>query len=1014
MPSLDFTSFETIADVVHRVVFASQGLILNGRSRGLRYNILSSARCGILGVSIILVGLLSIFTLPSLGHASSSKLAPRLTVLDESGVPVEKASVDIWSLNATSRLAIAARSTSVGALMMDSDFSTKDLRIGQTAGNVVFSTFTDKSGIALLNVTSGIFLINAYRIHVGYFNLVSSPHTGWEQTVRLKPESSAEPNGPYEGAVDGSFSTRSFPISGTGVSAGPSITPSAPVQSSVITYGCSYGIPTEGTLCISQVRDDGWFWMTWNVIHSWYFVNQVHEVVTETVSQSISLDLQAGGLSGSYTQFASQSKTWDSANAVGYMADGSYVPVKLYVHIAYDKYYHSWMDQLGFTHQSTWYQYDAIELNPLSFSIFNGDIHYYSASDGAAAGLSNPPPGSVAGPTNTYTSIATASSTTTGFSIGDSFTDSGVTVAATLSWNWQQDKSLALSWGYESQAYLYYVYPDNANGQSGGYSFAFTESAIDSHGNPSADFFVTVSSNPLTICTSYSGCYNYESIEVTAVNKGFSATLSFSASGFPSGTSYQVTPFTSVTIQGDSGYTNLKVDASGSSYTQVGTYTITVSGSASAGTHSATFSLVLSNGPDWSISASSTTVNTTIYSVTTLTITLSSVDGFAGTVDLLSNQGTQSCPFSPASVNLTPTNSPQTSSFSCRFYNPGDYAVGVSGADFGSPGHVHSVYVLYHVTGYSVSANPTSFNLSSGTTGVSTITVAPLNGFVGTITLSASANSVVCSLSSTSLTFTQVSTSPQTSTLSCAWSESVSNPPGTANAWVYGISGPTTLSSSLIFYLQGFIVAANPASITMQQYTCWSSSISVTSVNGFNGTATLQASSSNPSSLSTGFGSCAVPSGQTSVSVSPSSPTTSATLEINSCNAGVRSYSIWVSGTSSNPSLTNGITISVTVTSGSGGCGGSGGSVAAGTLITLASGTNVPVQNLKIGSQLLSYNVTTNQFASATVTKMTTVTTDNMLIIKTLDGRSLRTDNATIQKLTSIPLPPTTTWPMVI
>jgi len=89
----------------------------------------------------------------------------------------------------------------------------------------------------------------------------------------------------------------------------------------------------------------------------------------------------------------------------------------------------------------------------------------------------------------------------------------------------------------------------------------------------------------------------------------------------------------------------------------------------------------------------------------------------------------------------------------------------------------------------------------------------------------------------------------------------------------------------------------------------------------------------------------------------------------------------------------------VTVTSGSGGCGGSGGSVAAGTLITLASGTNVPVQNLKIGSQLLSYNVTTNQFASATVTKMTTVTTDNMLIIKTLDGRSLRTDNATIQKL---------------
>ncbi len=83
----------------------------------------------------------------------------------------------------------------------------------------------------------------------------------------------------------------------------------------------------------------------------------------------------------------------------------------------------------------------------------------------------------------------------------------------------------------------------------------------------------------------------------------------------------------------------------------------------------------------------------------------------------------------------------------------------------------------------------------------------------------------------------------------------------------------------------------------------------------------------------------------------------------------------------------------------SGGGGGGGGSVAEGTLITLANGTAIPVQNLQEGMQLLSYNVTSHMYAVSSITRMAVVYTSNMLVIKTTDPLPLRVDNATAQKL---------------
>lgn len=76
-----------------------------------------------------------------------------------------------------------------------------------------------------------------------------------------------------------------------------------------------------------------------------------------------------------------------------------------------------------------------------------------------------------------------------------------------------------------------------------------------------------------------------------------------------------------------------------------------------------------------------------------------------------------------------------------------------------------------------------------------------------------------------------------------------------------------------------------------------------------------------------------------------------------------------------------------------------GGSVAAGTLITLADRTQVPVQNLQVGTHLLAYDLTTNQYVDTTITRMVTVVTHNQMVISTGTGKPLIVDQNPAQKL---------------
>jgi subtilase family serine protease len=161
--------------------------------------------------------------------------------------------------------------------------------------------------------------------------------------------------------------------------------------------------------------------------------------------------------------------------------------------------------------------------------------------------------------------------------------------------------------------------------------------------------------------------------------------------------------------------------------------------------------------PDFSLSASPTTLSIGSGSSGTSTITVTALNGFTGTVTLSATAPTGwTTGFNPTSISasgqstLTVTVPSGVAS--------GTYSVMVTGTN-GSLSHTISVTAQVTAPDFSISASPTSLSIRRGSSGTSTITVTALNGFTGTVTLSATApTGLTASLSPTSISTSGKST----------------------------------------------------------------------------------------------------------------------------------------------------------------------------------------------------------------------------------------------------------------
>lgn len=280
---------------------------------------------------------------------------------------------------------------------------------------------------------------------------------------------------------------------------------------------------------------------------------------------------------------------------------------------------------------------------------------------------------------------------------------------------------------------------------------------------------------------------------------------------------------------------------------------------------------------------------------------------------------------------------------------------------------------------FSVSAS-TAFPsaITPGSSLTSTITMGSVNYYQSSVTLTPTgqSNGITATLNPTSRSLLAGGSATSTLTVTT----STSTPPGQYSVTVTGkdASGGVSHSVTIPFTVTDFIMCCSNSWSIPTGGAQSSTGVSVNSLGGFSGTVTLQLST-------TIIGDSTVSLNPTSITLGPGQGLSS-TLTITS-GSQTGTYTFTVTGTSG--SLTHSLTYTVTIYKPSGG---GGGSVARGTLITMADGSLVPVQNVVAGDQMLGYDPKTEQFTVSTVTAIWTMTTDNMLVIHTGQGAPFRTD----------------------
>jgi Pro-kumamolisin, activation domain len=237
---------------------------------------------------------------------------------------------------------------------------------------------------------------------------------------------------------------------------------------------------------------------------------------------------------------------------------------------------------------------------------------------------------------------------------------------------------------------------------------------------------------------------------------GFNGSVSFSASGLPSGVTASFNPTSTQTT------TTLTLTASASA--TVGTSTVTITGTSGSLTSATTISVSVVSAGSFTLSASPTTLSLFQGGSGTSTVTVARQNGFNGSVSL-SASGLPSGVTAAFNPTGTATSSTLTLTASSTAQT-GGYTVTVTGISGGLTNTTAVTLTLTPAPSFTLSASPSSLRISQGISGTTAITIAPQPGFTGSVALSTSAlpagvtasfNPASTTTSST-LTFTSSST----------------------------------------------------------------------------------------------------------------------------------------------------------------------------------------------------------------------------------------------------------------
>lgn len=165
----------------------------------------------------------------------------------------------------------------------------------------------------------------------------------------------------------------------------------------------------------------------------------------------------------------------------------------------------------------------------------------------------------------------------------------------------------------------------------------------------------------------------------------------------------------------------------------------------------------------------------------------------------------------------------------------GSYTLTVTGATSDSSDITNTTTVTLNVSGFSVSATPSSQTAPSGGTATYTATVTPANGFNGTVTWSASGLPSGATANFNPPTVTGGGSSTMTVTLLNT------TPANTYTLTVQGTSGSTSQSTTVTLVVSDFSISATPTSQTVSPGNSTNYTVNAGNINAFTGSVSLSA-----------------------------------------------------------------------------------------------------------------------------------------------------------------------------
>jgi hypothetical protein len=237
------------------------------------------------------------------------------------------------------------------------------------------------------------------------------------------------------------------------------------------------------------------------------------------------------------------------------------------------------------------------------------------------------------------------------------------------------------------------------------------------------------------------------------------------------------------------------------------------------------------------VTANPTYLNIPANSTATSAITLRSIAGFSGTVSIstaVSRNG-PSASVTPSNVTLARgSTASATLHVNSTSTSNGSYTVVVT-----ATGNGMSAQVQVHVTvgpDFSMAASSTTLSVQAGTTRTFNTTLNSLTGFAGTIALTSSVSPKGPSVTLNPTSVTLTSGGSVNLTVSVA-----SGATGLFTITVTGTSAPLRQTVTVILIVNGFSLSDNPATMSVPAGSSGSSTILVSSVNGFGGIIRLSA-----------------------------------------------------------------------------------------------------------------------------------------------------------------------------